>query len=83
MSSNLAVPLPDRYAAPEMDKRETSENTDRIQLHLVLPYKHEAATHPQIQAHLKRGYRIEQLQRVTDREVLVTLRPARACDRHD
>ncbi len=56
-----------------MDHHEESESPCRIQLHLVLPYKDEAATHPRIKAHLERGYRIEQLQRVTDREVLVTL----------
>ncbi len=56
-----------------MDQHRTSQGPDRIQLHLVLPYKDEAATHPRIKAHLERGYRIEQLQRVTDREVLVTL----------
>ncbi len=56
-----------------MDHHETSQSPERIQLHLVLPYKHEAATHPRIKAPLARGYRIEQLQRVTDREVLVTL----------
>ena len=55
----------------------------RIQLHLVLPYKDEVASHPQIKAHLEDGYRIEQLQRVTDREVLVTLAtgPTPAYDR--
>ena len=56
-----------------MDHHETSQSPYRIQLHLVLPYKDEAATHPRIKAHLERGYHIEQLQRVTDREVLVTL----------
>ena len=59
--------------AQSMDHHEISHSPDRIQLHLVLPYKDEAATHPRIKAHLERGYRIEQLQRVTDREVLVTL----------
>jgi hypothetical protein len=51
----------------------------------VLPYKDEPATHPRIKAHLDDGYRIEQLQRVTDREVLVTLLRSTgsnpACDR--
>ncbi len=56
-----------------MNPHETTTSPDRIQLHLVLPYKHEAASHPRIKAHLEGGYRIEQLQRVTDREVLVTL----------
>jgi hypothetical protein len=45
----------------------------RIQLHLVLPYNHEVGDHPRIGPHLDQGYRIVQLQRVTDREVLVTL----------
>ena len=56
-----------------MDPYQNSESPYRIQLHLVLAYKDEAATHPRIKAHLERGYRIEQLQRVTDHEVLVTL----------
>jgi hypothetical protein len=54
------------------------ENTDRVQLHLVLPYKHEARDHPRIRERLGQGYRIVQLQRVTDREVLVTLERAAA-----
>ena len=45
----------------------------RLQLHLVLPYKFQPREHPLIRQHLERGYRIEQLQRVTDREVIVTL----------
>jgi hypothetical protein len=49
------------------------DSADRIQLHLVLPYKHEVRDHPRIKSHLESGYRIVQLQRVTDREVLVTL----------
>jgi hypothetical protein len=54
------------------------ENADRIQLHLVLAYKHEAREHPRIRERLERGYRIVQLQRVSDREVLVTLERAAA-----
>jgi len=45
----------------------------RVQLHLVLPYKADPAQHNQIRAYLDRGYRIEQLQRLTDREAIVTL----------
>ena len=45
----------------------------RIQLHLTLPYKHEVGDHPQVKPHLAQGYRVVQLQRLTDREVLVTL----------
>ncbi len=56
-----------------MDNRENPEAGERIQLHLVLPHNHEACDHPRIKAHLDEGYRIVQLQRVTDREVLVTL----------
>ncbi len=44
-----------------------------MQLHLVLPYKHEARGHPQVRSYLERGWRIVDLQRLTDREVLVTL----------
>ncbi len=49
------------------------ESPERIQLHLVLPYKHEVGDHPQVKTRLDDGYRIVQLQRVSDREVLVTL----------
>jgi len=45
----------------------------RVQLHLVLPFKHEAQDHPQIRGYLERGFRIVQLQRISDREVVVTL----------
>jgi hypothetical protein len=42
-------------------------------LHLVLPYKADPGQHHQIRAYLDRGYQIEQLQRLTDREAVVTL----------
>lgn len=47
----------------------------RIQLHLVLPYKLDPVDDPRILKYLRRGYRVEQLQRLTDREVIVTLAP--------
>ena len=46
---------------------------DKIQLHLVLPYKFQPTDEPQVKNLLDRGYRILDLQRVTDREVIVTL----------
>ena len=49
------------------------ETRSRVQLHLVLPYKADPAKHNQIRAYLDRGYRIEHLQRITDREAVVTL----------
>ena len=52
-----------------------TDTKQRIQLHLVLPYKDEVGDHPQVKPHLDRAYRIVQLQRITDREVLVTLDP--------
>ena len=45
----------------------------RVQLHLVLPYKFQPTDEPRVKDLLDNGYRIEQFQRVTDREVLVTL----------
>lgn len=45
----------------------------RIQLHLVLPYKFQPRDEPRVRAYLDRGYRIVQLQRVSDRELLLTL----------
>ena len=49
------------------------EQPDRIQLHLVLPYKFEPTDEPRVSSLLARGYRIVQFQRVSDREVIVTL----------
>ncbi|NIM01300.1 MAG: hypothetical protein GTN89_10750 [Acidobacteria bacterium] len=46
---------------------------EKIQLHLVLPYKFQPTDEPRVKQLLDRGYRIVQLQRVTDREVLITL----------
>lgn len=54
---------------------------EKCQLHLVLSYKHDPSRHPRIAALLSEGYRIEQFQRITDHEVVVTLareRPAEA-----
>ena len=50
-----------------------SARKDRVQLHVVLPYKFQPTDAPQVKDLLDRGYRIEQLQRVSDREVIVTL----------
>ena len=56
----------------------STDKKDRIQLHLVLPYKFEPTEHPKISALLDEGYLIRQLQRVTDREVIVTLQSGSA-----
>jgi hypothetical protein len=45
----------------------------RIQLHLALPFKLEPGKHPRIARLLAEGYRILQLQRLTDRDAIVTL----------
>jgi hypothetical protein len=51
----------------------SSDRPDRIQLHLVVPYKTEIRQDPKIRTYLGQGYRIVQLQRLTDREVITTL----------
>lgn len=57
-----------------MNRSTTDPNAEAtVQLHLVLPYKQEARTHPRVARLLEQGYRIVQLQRVTDREALLTL----------
>jgi hypothetical protein len=56
-----------------MAENTTMESRRRVQLHLVLPYKEDPADHRKIRAYLDRGYQIEQLQRLTDREAIVTL----------
>jgi hypothetical protein len=44
-----------------------------VQLLIVLPYKDEARGHRDVRRYLEQGYRIVDLQRVSDREALVTL----------
>ena len=44
-----------------------------IQLHLVLPYKFDPREDHRIRAYLERGYGIVDLQRITDREAVITL----------
>jgi len=56
-----------------VDDPANATERDRLQLHLVLPYKFQVGDHPRVRAYLGRGYSIVGLQRVTDREVLVTL----------
>ena len=47
--------------------------SDRVQLHLVLPYKIELRRDRQVREYLERGYRVVGVHRVTDHEVFVTL----------
>ncbi len=49
------------------------DQNDKIQLHLVLPYKFQPTEERRVKDLLDRGYRILDLQRLTDREVIVTL----------
>jgi hypothetical protein len=52
---------------------QTTTKGERIQLHLVLPYKFEPRENRRVMRYLEQGYRIEQFQRITDREAVVTL----------
>jgi hypothetical protein len=58
------------------DRPEGAAPARAVQLHLVLPYKFQPIEHPSVRDYLERGYRIDALQRVSDREVLVILSPA-------
>jgi len=49
-----------------------SDSPRTVQVQLVLPYKDEPRSHRTVREYLGRGYRIMDLQRVTDREVVVT-----------
>ena len=49
------------------------ERPQRLQLHLDLPYKQQPREHPKVRAYLDQGYRIVDLQRLSDREAMVTL----------
>ncbi len=53
-----------------------------IQLHLTLPFRHRPLDHPRLRSLLEQGYRIRDLQRLTDEEVVVTLRPLPRRDTH-
>lgn len=55
-----------------MENRE-SPATDRIQLHLVLPYKIQPLHDSRVRSYLDAGWTLEELQRVSDREALLTL----------
>ena len=51
--------------------------SEQIQVHLVHPYNVEIRQNRQVSEMLERGFRIVDLQRVTDREVVVTLEHGR------
>jgi hypothetical protein len=48
----------------------------KVQLHLGLPYKAQPADDPRVRSYLDQGWRVVHVQRVNDREALVTLAPA-------
>jgi hypothetical protein len=52
--------------------------TRKIQLQLPLPYGREAREDERVKQHLALGWRIAQLQRLTDKEVLITFEAAGA-----
>ena len=45
----------------------------RLQLQLVLPYKFQPGSHHRVRAYLADGYVLEDVQRLSDREAVVTL----------
>jgi hypothetical protein len=45
----------------------------RVQLHIPLPYKKEPVHDPRVAKYLASGWRVADLQRLTDRDALVTL----------
>ncbi len=49
--------------------------SEPVQVHLGLTFKQQPAQHPQVKDYLARGFRIVNVQRVNDREALVTLSP--------
>jgi hypothetical protein len=42
-------------------------------MHLTLSFKKEPREHPRLRALLEQGFRIEQFQRITDKEAVATL----------
>lgn len=47
----------------------------RVQLHVQLPYKKEPKEHVRVARLLEQGWAIVQLQRLTDRDAVITLAP--------
>jgi hypothetical protein len=62
-----------RFSTDESGGEAGMSSPDRIQLHLVLPYKFDPRDEPRVARYLEQGYRVEQMQRVTDREAILTL----------
>lgn len=59
------------------ETNDSAATPEKLQLHLVLPYKVQPRENERIRGWLVRGYRVTHLQRVSDREAVVTLvRPA-------
>jgi len=58
---------------PQPETAETPDVGDPVQLFLVLPYQFQPRDDGRVRRYLDQGYRIAQLQRVSDREVIVTL----------
>jgi hypothetical protein len=56
------------------------ERPERVQLHLTLSFKKEPRDDPRIGALLEQGFRIDEFQRVTDTEAVVTLVRPKAAD---
>lgn len=52
--------------------------SERIQIQLALPYKQQPAEHPRVRAFLDQGYRVVSVDRLNDREALITFEPAPA-----
>jgi len=44
----------------------------KLQLQLELPYKQEPHDDPRVRSYLEQGYRIVQLQRISDHEAVIT-----------
>ncbi len=47
----------------------------RLQIHLDMPYKQQPRENSRVRILLDRGYRIVDVQRISDREAVVTLDP--------
>ena len=56
-----------------MSAEASTSAPEQIQLHLMLPYNIEVRADHRVREYLEHGYRIIELQRLTDREALITL----------
>lgn len=66
----MRAPTPSRYSLPPGEP--TMSDRSKVQVQFALPYSREAKDDERVRDYLRSGWRITQLQRLSDQEVLIT-----------